>query len=142
MFRKLNAARFAQALSMGMDSGLTVEESVALAENLLEDIPRARERCLACREKMDEGESAIRAMGEAELLPPAQCRLLELGVRSGCHDTVMTQIARRLGEEAEDALEGRINQIEPALVAAASALVGGILLSEMLPLMNIMTAIG
>ena len=83
-----------------------------------------------------------RAMGETDLLPAAQCRLLELGVRSGCHDSVMGQIAGRLAEEANDALEGRIDRIEPALVAVMSALVGGILFSVMLPLMNIMTAIG
>lgn len=140
--RKLNTAHFAQALSMGMGSGLTVEESVDLAEHLVKGTPRAKNRCLACREKMDGGTPPVRAMGETELLPPAQCRLLELGIRSGCHDAVMGQIARQLSEEADDALEERINQIEPALVAAASALVGGILLSVMLPLMNIMTAIG
>ena len=139
---KLHTARFAQALAMGMDSGLTVEESVTLAEHLMEDVPRAKERCLACREKMEEGMPPARAMGETDLLPSAQCRLLELGVRSGCHDSVMSQIARRLAEEANDALEGRINRIEPALVAVMSALVGGILFSVMLPLMNIMTAIG
>ena len=139
---KLDTARFAQALAMGMDSGLTVEESMTLAQDLLEDIPEAKERCFVCREKMDEGMMPIRAMGEAELLPLAQCRLLELGVRSGCHDSVMSQIAQRLSEEAKDALEGRIHRIEPVLVAVMSALVGGILFSVMLPLMNIMTAIG
>ena len=139
---KLNTARFAQALAMGMGSGLTVEESVSLAGCLLEDIPRAKSRCLACQEKLDEGMSPIRAMGETDLIPLAECRLLELGVHSGCHDTVMTQIAHRLSEEADAALEGRMDQIEPALVAAASVLVGAILLSVMLPLMNIMTAIG
>ena len=139
---KLHTARFAQALAMGMDSGLTVEESVTLAEHLMEDVPRAKDRCLACREKKEEGMPPVRALGETDLLPSAQCRLLELGVRSGCHDSVMSQIARRLAEEANDALEGRINRIEPALVAVMSALVGGILFSVMLPLMNIMTAIG
>ena len=63
-------------------------------------------------------------------------------MRSGCHDSVMSQIAQRLSEEAKDALEGRIHRIEPVLVAVMSALVGGILFSVMLPLMNIMTAIG
>ena len=140
--RKLNTARFAQALAMGVGSGLTVEESLSLAAGLLEDIPAAKRRCEQCREKLDDGMPLARAMGETGLLPPAECRLLELGVRSGCHDSVMAQIAERLSEEGDAALEARVNQIEPALVVVASVLVGAILLSVMLPLMNIMTAIG
>ena len=142
MSRKLNTARFAQALAMGVGSGLTVEESLSLAAGLLEDIPAAKRRCEQCREKLDDGMPLARAMGETGLLPPAECRLLELGVRSGCHDSVMAQIAERLSEEGDAALEARVNQIEPALVVVASVLVGAILLSVMLPLMNIMTAIG
>ena len=140
--RKLNLARFAQALAMGMGSGLTVEESLSLAGELLEDIPAAQRRCQQCREKLESGMPLAKAMGEAGLIPPAECRLLELGVRSGCQDSVMAQIAERLSEEGDAALEQRMAQIEPTLVVMASVLVGAILLSVMLPLMNIMTAIG
>lgn len=140
--RKLNAARFAQALAMGAGSGLNVEEALDLAAGLLKDVPAARVRCDQCREKLEAGIAPARAMGETGLLPLAECRLLELGVRSGCHDSVMAQIAERLSEEGDAALEARVNQIEPALVLTASLLVGAILLAVMLPLMNIMTAIG
>jgi len=140
--RKLNMARFAQALAMGVDSGLTVEESLTLASALLEDIPAAKRRCQECREKLDAGMSLAHAMNESGLIPAAECRLLELGVRSGCHDAVMAQIAERLSEEGDAALEARMNQIEPVLVVIASVLVGAILMSVMLPLMNIMTVIG
>ena len=54
----------------------------------------------------------------------------------------MEKIARDLAEESEAALEDRISRVEPALVLVCSLLVGLILLSVMLPLMNIMAAIG
>ena len=76
------------------------------------------------------------------MLPRAECRLLELGMRSGSGEEVMDHIAQRLSEEADAALEARMGQIEPTLVMISSLLVGLILLSVMLPLMNIMTAIG
>ena len=40
------------------------------------------------------------------------------------------------------ALESQVARVEPALVLVTSLLVGAILLSVMLPLMHIMTAIG
>ena len=76
------------------------------------------------------------------MLPASACRLLMLGVQSGNGDAVMEDIARRLSEESNQALENKVAQVEPTLVLGTSMLVGIILLSVMLPLMNIMTAIG
>ena len=72
----------------------------------------------------------------------SSCRLLTLGMRSGTGDRVMEGIARRMLADAQQDLERVISRIEPALVLVTSVLVGVILLSVMLPLMNIMTAIG
>ena len=76
------------------------------------------------------------------MLPASICRLLILGVRSGTSDAVMEDISRRLSSEANQALEKKVAQVEPTLVLVTSLLVGAILLSVMLPLMNIMAAIG
>jgi type IV pilus assembly protein PilC len=140
--RKLNDARFAQALAMGLSSGLPLEEAVDMSAALLKDVPEAAARCKTCRELLEEGESLSKALGETGLLPAASCRLLTLGIRGGSGDEVMEDIARRLSEEAQLALEDQVSKVEPALVLVTSVLVGAILLSVMLPLMNIMTAIG
>lgn len=140
--RKLNDARFAQALSMGLSSGLPLEEAVEMAALLLQDVPTALERCKACRDLLEQGEGLAYALGETGLLSSADCRLLTLGMRGGTGDHVMEEIARRMSEDAQLALESKVVKIEPTLVLMTSVLVGAILLSVMLPLMNIMTAIG
>ena len=63
-------------------------------------------------------------------------------MRNGNGDDVMGEIADRLSEEAYQAMEEKTAKIEPAIVLVATLLVGIILLSVMLPLMNIMSAIG
>ena len=138
--RKLNNAHLAQAMSMGMASGLPLEESVALSAKLLEG--GARDRCLACQHSLEDGGALSDALKSSGLLPPSQCRLLELGQRSGAGDTSMEKIAQDLSEESEIALDTLVGRVEPALVLVCSLLVGLILLSVMLPLMNIMAAIG
>ncbi len=140
--RKRNDARFAQALAMGLCSGLPLEESVDLAGTMVRDVPEAQARCRACREKLAAGADLTAALGETGMLPPSAVRLLALGLRGGTGDTVMEEIARRLSEEADLALERKVAKVEPALVLGTSLLVGVILLSVMLPLMDIMTAIG
>ena len=140
--RQMNTARLAQALAMGMASGMPLEESVSLAAGLMEDIPAAKGRCLDCRTRLDQGERQGAALRESGVLPAAACRLLELGQRSGAGDSVMEKIARDLAVESEAALEEKVSRVEPALVLVCSVLVGLILLSVMLPLMHIMAAIG
>ena len=140
--RKINTAQLAQAMSMGIASGLPTEEAIELAACLMEDVPPAKARCLDCHKKLDGGEALGKAMKDSGLLPAAQCRLLELGQRSGTSDAAMEKIARDLSEESEAALENAVSRVEPALVLLCSLLVGLILLSVMLPLMHIMSAIG
>jgi type IV pilus assembly protein PilC len=47
-----------------------------------------------------------------------------------------------MSDEAEEALEAWTSRIEPALVLVTSFLVGAILAAVMLPLINIMKALG
>ena len=140
--RKFNNARFAEALAMGLSSGVTLEESLELAEKLLTSVPGAAARCRSCKEQLESGASLAEAMSNVRLLPPAESRLLTVGLRAGTGDQVMDEIARRLAQQAEDAVEDLVSKIEPAMVLIASLLVGLILLTVMLPLMNIMSTIG
>jgi len=141
--RKLGDAQFAQALALSMQSGLSPAEALELCATLFADRPHAAARCHSCAQAMNEGgEGFAEALSKSELLPPTACRLLSFGLRSGAGDEVMETIAARLADDAEQSLTQRIAQIEPTLVLVTSLLVGAILLSVMLPLMNIMSTIG
>lgn len=139
--RKMSSARFAQAFAMGLRSGMTAEEAVELAAGLLEG-QSFGENCRKCASALASGGALGKTLEQFQLIPAADCRLLELGQRSGCGDRVMEQIARRLAQDSEDALERSIGRVEPAMVLSTAALVGAILLAVMIPLLNIMSAIG
>ncbi len=140
--RRINNARLTQALSMGMASGLPLEKALELSASLLSDNPAAQARCRSCCEQLDQGVSLAQAMHASALLPASACRLLELGQRSGSADMAMEKIARDLADDSDAAIEELVSRVEPALVLVCSVLVGLILLSVMLPLMHIMSAIG
>ena len=142
IMRKMNQARFAQALSMGVTSGMPLEEATDLAAALLRDIPPLAQRCGECSRMLQEGENLAESLEKTDLMPAALCRLLTLGLRSGTGDSVMEEISTRMQNDAQQELESMVAKVEPALVLVTSVLVGAILLSVMLPLMNIMTTIG
>lgn len=142
VMRKENDAAIAQVLVMGLGSGLPLEDTMELAAEVMEDVPRAKRRCLQCKEALVSGIPLLDALKHSEILPQSACRLLSIGMQGGNGDVVMREIAEKLSEEAEEALANKVDKVEPALVLTVSVLVGAILLMVMLPLMNIMETIG
>ena len=140
--KEIRVSGFAAALSMGMASGLQTEEALSLAASFQKDVPKAKEQYDRCFALVEEGHTLAEALREAKVLEPVYCRMLALGTKSGTADTVMTEIARRLEEKARNSVESLVSKVEPTIVIGASLIVGMILLAVMLPLMNIMSAIG
>lgn len=136
------ASRFAAALSMGLMSGLPLEEALRAAAVFHDENPVLRRRMEDCIARLERGGGLAEALRESHVLPAAYCRMLALGIRSGSGDTVMEEISRRMESDAADAIETLVSRVEPTMVLLTSLMVGVILLSVMLPLMNIMSAIG
>ena len=130
---KIAAARYLQALSLAFSTGLTDRESAELAAGLA-DTP--------VLSLLDKGLPLPQALLQAHIITPRDCRLLEIGQRSGQYEETLHRLSRRMGEEAQEALERTLGKIEPAIIAVACGLIGGVLLSVMLPLVQIMNAIG
>ncbi len=140
--RKMAAARFTQALAMAMSSGLTTDEALDSAGELMAEQPAFHRHVEECRGLIADGSTFAHALRDSGLIPAAECRLLEIGIANGSGDAAMAEIASRLERDSEDALERTLGKVEPTMVVIASLMVGIILLSVMLPLTRIMTAIG
>ena len=140
--RKFNNARFARALALGLSSGLDSAHSLVLAGQLLREMPGAAARCAESIRALEAGVSLAEALEQAQMLPSAQCRLLQVGLRSGSGDRVMETIAQTVMEDARESLEKAVSRLEPAMVLVSSLLVGLILLSVLLPLADILAVLG
>lgn len=139
---KFNNARFARALAMGIGSGMTAEEALSLAGRLLADLPGAAGRCDQAEALLEKGEDLSVALEKTNLLPPARSRMLAVGLRSGNVDKILTDVADRMETDARQALEDWLSHLEPALVLLSAAMVGVILLSVMVPLLDILSVLG
>jgi len=142
VMRKVNDAAIARVMAMGLGSGMVLEDTMDLAAEVMTENPKAKERCLRCKEQLLSGEPLTDALKSSEVLPASACRLLGVGMQGGNGDAVMAEIAEKLSQEADTAVTNRIEKVEPALVLSVSILVGVILLVVMLPLINIMETIG
>ena len=139
---EINQSRFAAALSMGISSGMTAEDAISAAGAAAGDSPAFKNACECCLSELASGGPVTAALEKSGLLPASECRLLSIGMRSGSEEEVMRQIAERLADDCETAAAEKIARVEPAMVIMTTVVIGLILLAVMLPLMNIMSAIG
>ena len=136
------SSRLADALVMTLASGMNIDDSLDMAIRL---VPGAamQEKITQCkREMLLKSKSFADASMASGLFAPLYCRMIAVGFRTGSIDPVMAEVARRSAEQVDDKIEALLNRIEPTLVIIMSVMVGLILLSVMLPLMSIMSAIG
>lgn len=138
---RLSCARVAKCLSLCVRSGMDLDEGLEIAERLAEN-PTVKEKVTACREAVADGEAFEEAAVKSRLFTGVYGRMINVGIRSGNVENVFAKIAVQYENEASEKLESVVNVIEPTMVAVLSVVVGMILLSVMLPLMNIMTNIG
>ena len=134
----VNRSAAAQVLSMAMESGFPAEEALILAEHLLEDVPAVSRSCRACAEALEKGTPLAEAAWQCGLLDRTDSRMLAAGVRSGSGEVAMSEIAERMREESSAALDELSGRVEPALVLTLSVLTGLILLTVMLPLVQLL----
>lgn len=125
------------AMAMAMRAGADSDTAVRMA------IPVARDRdpLDQCLRMMGGGTSFGAAMEKCGMLDPSMARLLDAGVRGGCADTVMEQLAERMDKAANDKLDKTLSSVEPALVAVMAIMTGVILLSVMSPLASLIASV-
>lgn len=142
IMRRLGEARFASAMSMGMMSGLNTEEAFRTAMLFQNTTKRTRQRYEECLKMLEMGEPLADCFKKNRILDASYCRILDLGAKSGTSDTAMEEIARRMDDNLQMAIEQKVGRIEPTIVIVTSILVGIILIAVMLPLIHIMSSIG
>ena len=139
--RKISSGRFASVLSMMISSGYSLEKALELASGIVTDVV-AREKIEKCCELLKEGKSFPEALEEIKMFDGMQNRMISVGFKAGQLDAVMEKMTQVYEDEVNTSIERLLSYIEPTLVAILSVIIGGILVSVMLPLTSIMSSIG
>ncbi len=142
VLRETVCASFASAMATAISSGLSADEAVELASRTISGVKRTDKGLEKCRELMAQGQSLEKSLAQSGVFSARDSRLFALGVRTGMADSVMGEIARRSEASAVEDIDAAISKIEPAMVIIIAVIIGAVLLSVMLPLMGIMSALG
>lgn len=133
--------RFTAVLALTLKSGMELEKGMELAKELV-DNEKVADRIGRCSEQLQVGESYYQAMKDTGLFNGFYIQMIKVGSRSGHLDSVMEEISDDYEEMADASIDNMIARFEPTIVAVLAVSVGLVLLSVMLPLVGVLSAIG
>ena len=142
IFGRLASSRFVYALTLAMASGMDIADSIDMAAKVSGGSRAVNDKHRVCVTLLESGKTLSESLSAAGILSAQDAKMLSVGSISGRADFAMAEIARRSDISVRDSIDRIVAGVEPTLVILSSVVVGVILLSVMLPLMGIMTAIG
>lgn len=133
--------RFTAVLALTLKSGLELEKGLDLAKELVEN-SKVEEQITVCGQQLEDGVNYYDALKNTGLFTGFHVQMIKVGNRSGRLDSVMEQLSDDYEQQADVSIDNMISRFEPTLVAVLAVSVGMILLSVMLPLVGVLSAIG
>jgi len=136
--RALIAGRVFRLLGTMLESGVPLLESVRLCRN--------SNRNLFFRQMFDQveqdllkGEGMSQSLVAATFLPPGAAHMISTGERSGKLPQVLQTVGEYFESDGERRLRTLIKMLEPAIIVGLGGIVGVVVLSIILPLLDVTT---
>ncbi len=135
---KIATSRFASAMAMTLSSGMDVMQALDVSGHIVE-APDFEAKVEKCKDSFAETMDIGKAFSLSGIFGGLYGRMAILGAKTGNMENVLEKVASTYQEEADEEINDLIAVVEPTLVIVLSVIVGIILLSVMLPLLNVMS---
>lgn len=134
------SSRFLTTMALALSSGMDIDDSLSLADRIMSD-SKVSAKIEKCKTSISEGSSFPDAVMETGLIDSTQGHIIQIAFRTGQIDSVFEELAQRMEVKVDQSIDSFINMIEPTFVIGMCIVIGTILLSAILPLIEIMTSI-
>ena len=141
MSRSFSLSRVSGALSMMVSAGISPDEMLEYSAELVED-KKMIAKLKDCRQKVLDGEYFADVIAAAGIFPAMHARSLKIAYSSGSFELAWKKLSERCNDSAMESAAGLVAFIEPSIVIVLTTVIGAILLTVMIPLMNIMSVMG
>jgi len=138
--KKIAASRFANAMSMTLSSGMDINSALNMSVNLIDNVV-FKNKFAECIKEIENSGSFSKAIEKTGAFSGMYVKFIEIGQKTGTIDSVMKKIADICDGEADTSLSNATSFIEPLLVGVLSIIIGVILISVMIPLVQVMSSI-
>jgi type IV pilus assembly protein PilC len=137
----LLGAKFSRNLSLLLKSGFSFSIALEMLKPIMNNLYMT-ELIDNAIVRLKEGESLADVIENFNIFPGVMIRLFSVAQQTGHMDQMLDKVADEMEKEADMRLDSIATVLEPLLIIVLSILVGVILVSVILPIINILNAIG
>ncbi|MHC4817918.1 MAG: type II secretion system F family protein [Planctomycetota bacterium] len=140
VLKKQIVSRFAVTMSTLLRSGVTVLESLSIVRTVLDN--RLMENVLEdVRVRILEGADIATPLKKSGVFPPVVGYMVAVGEQTGQLDEMLQRVSEAYEEEIETSTARALAILEPMLIVGLAFVVGFIVISVMLPILQTSTSI-
>lgn len=139
--KKLSFSRFNMSLAIMVASGVPMLQALEVARDTLNNKILVRE-VEAMQDNVRGGGSISAFLDKNKNFPVMMSKMIAVGETTGALDVMLNKIADFYEKEVQFMVDRLASLLEPFLIAFLGVVVGGIVLSIMLPMMNLIGSIG
>ncbi|MFO7818816.1 MAG: type II secretion system F family protein [Halanaerobacter sp.] len=140
LITKIAVARFTSTLAVLIESGVSIIDSLDIVSRVMTNQVIAN-RVIEARESISEGESIADPLAVNNIFPKMVLQMIRVGEETGSLAGMLKKVTYFYDREVEHKIEGMVSLIEPALIVFLGLIVGGIVISIMLPMFSMVNAV-
>ena len=134
--RKVIVARFCRTLGTLLGSGVSILQGLEITARAANNA--VVERAIAdVSARIERGQTISQPLGASGAFPHMVAQMVAVGERTGTLDGMLTRAAEFYEDEVDVELAALLTMLEPALIAMLGIVVGGIVVSMYLPLVEL-----
>lgn len=139
--RKVALARFSRTFATLIRSGVPIMGTLDIVAET------AGNRIVAkavydSRESVRSGNLLSEPLGHSKVFPPMVVRMIAIGERTGSLEVLLEKIAEFYDGQVKAAVKSLTSLIEPILISVMGVIVGGVVMSVFLPILDVVGKLG
>ena len=136
VLRKVIVARFCRTLGTLLGSGVSILNGLEITGRAANNA--VIERAIAeVRARIERGHTIWQPLGATGAFPRMVAQMVAVGERTGTLDGMLTRAAEFYEDDVDVEIAGLLTMLEPVLIAMLGVVVGGIVVSMYLPLVEL-----
>jgi type IV pilus assembly protein PilC len=134
-------ARFSRTLAALTRSGVGILEALDIVAETAGNRVVAQ-AVLNSRESVRAGNLLSEPLMKAPVFPPMVVRMIAIGERTGALEALLEKIAEFYDAQVKAAVKSLTSMIEPLLITVMGVIVGGVVMSVFLPILDVVGKLG
>lgn len=141
LVRKIALARFSRTFATLIRSGVPIMATLDIVADTAGN-QVVSQVVLDSRESVRSGNQLSEPLSKSKVFPPMVVRMIAIGERTGSLETLLEKIAEFYDQQVKSAVKSLTSLIEPILISVMGVIVGGVVMSVFLPILEVVGKLG